>query len=248
MSRVLLLAPVAAALNSTGDTSCDYVSDEVTYVDVDSIDTSGNDVVYIGRSPLPENAQGVFWLKDDGGDALVSFGKAEGGDDGMECNNGRLSQDPGSNGMFCTTISTVRRGGWTFQAEATPWPFGGKFPSAADEFYRTCGEKWKFCFDSQDNPQTLDAKPISTRGFPCVNVFEASTTTGEYKGTKDGGHYWRITTKALGVIPLPSWVPGNFDMIQVMDGSGARVQPAWDNFAEQNKQIVVYTGSPAVVV
>ena len=74
-------------------------------------------------------------------------------------------------------------------------------------------------------------------------MFAAAPTTGVYSGTKYGGEYWRVTTKALGVVPLPSWMPGNFDMIQVMDAQGTRIQPAWSKFASDNKKgIVVYDG------
>lgn len=222
-------------LASAAGSTCDYVSDKVQYIDVEAIDASGP--VFIGKAPLPENIQGVFWFKDDGGDGLVSFGGPHEND---ECSNGKLTEDTDNSGKFCTAVSTVRPGGWTYQAEATPSPFGGHFPSVADKFYLGCGEKWKFCFDSNSNPTSLDAAPISTRGFPCVNVFEATKTTGVYKGTQNGGHLWRVTTKAFGVFPLPSFVPGNFDVIQVMDGSGNRVQPAWDTFAAANKQIVYY--------
>lgn len=231
-----------AHLGSAEDSNCGYVSDKVQYVNVSDIDANGP--VYIGKEPLPARFQGVFWLVDDGGDALVSFGKPEGGDDSVECNNGKLSEDTEANSeyKYCTTVSTVRPGGWTFQAQGTPWPFGGAFPTAADEFYRTCGTKWKFCLDAMDEPTKLKADPIAQRGLPCVNVFAAASTTGEYKGTKDGGEYWRVTTKAVGVIPLPSFIPGNFDMIQVMDADGSKIQPAWDNFAAKNEQIVYYEG------
>lgn len=223
----------------TGGSNCDYVSDKVHFVDVDNITGKMDQSVYIGKSPLPEKIQGAFWLVDDGGDALVAFGSPPGGGNG-ECNNGNLTKEADRE-SYCATVSTVRPGGWTFQALATPGGlFGGKFPSPADSFYRTCGTKWKFCFDSNGDPSTFDAKAISTRGLPCVNVFALASTTGEYKGSKYGGHYWRVTTKALGIVPMPSWLPGNFDMIQVMDAQGNRIQPAWDNFASKNKQIVYY--------
>lgn len=235
------LGHARAQLNATGRSNCEYVSDQVKYVDVDDIDASGP--VYVGKAPLPKRLQGVFWYVDDGGDALVSLGGPEGGDDSVECNNGKLSEDTERNGenKYCTTVSTVRPGGWMFQAQGTPWPFGGKFPTAADELYLTCGMKWKFCTNSMDEPTKLEAIPISQRGLPCINVFAMTSTTGEYKGTKDGGEFWRVTTTALG-IPMPPFIPGNFDMVQVMDANGKRIQPAWDNFAAENKQIVYYEG------
>lgn len=54
-----------------------------------------------------------------------------------------------------------------------------------------------------------------------------------------------MTTKALGIIPMPSWLPGDFDMVQVMDASGQRIQPAWDTFTSRNTKdprIVSYDG------
>lgn len=223
--------------NAAAGSNCDYVSDKVYYLDVDKITASH---VYLGKAPLPKNAQGAFWLVDDGGDALVAFGTSPDGDDSGECSNGKLVQEADSS-RYCTTVSTVRPGGWTFQAFGTPSPgvSGGEFPTAADRFYRMCGTKWQFCFDSNVTTAQLEAIPLITRGPPCINVFALTSTVGEYKGTKYGGEYWRITTKALG-IPLPSFVPGNFDMIQVMDGEGNKVQPAWDMFAKANKQIVIY--------
>jgi len=165
--------------------NCDYVSDKVSYIGLENITASGR--VNIGKAPLPDKLQGVFWLVDDGGDALVSLGApAGGGSNSDECNNGRLTDDDGS---YCATISTVRPGGWSFQAFATPDPgvSGGAFPSAADSFYRTCGTKWKFCFDSDVDPTTFDAKALSTRGLPCVNVFALTTTTGIYQGASGAG-------------------------------------------------------------
>merc|ERR1719446_33201 len=84
---------------------------------------------------------------------------------------------------------------------------------------------WNWCFDSDNSPTKFDAYPEAKRS--CVNVMAMGSTKGEYKGQKDGGHYWRVTTLGLGIIPLPDWVLGNFDMIQVMDGNGAKIQPAW---------------------
>merc|ERR1712166_212883 len=243
---VLSLAVVASSaphgwqqVGKTGASNCDYVSDKVTYYDTDSIGPDGP--VYVGNTSLPSRLQGVFWLVNDGGDALVSFGAPPGGDPQAECNNGRLVQDGSA---YCATVSTVRPGGWTFQAFGTPYPgvSGGSFPTSADSFYRTCGEKWKFCFDDETQPTSFDAKALSSR-YWCLNVFAAASTTGVYNGTKYGGEYWRVTTKALGVVPLPSWMPGNFDMIQVMDAQGTRIQPAWSKFASDNKKgIVVYDG------
>jgi hypothetical protein len=221
--------------------NCDYVSDKVQYFDVSKINASGP--VYIGKAPLPKNIQGVFWLKDDGGDSLVSFGAPLGGDDNAECSNGKLTPKGKS---FCTRVSNVQGRGWTYQDVATPaGPFGGKFPSAADKFYRTCGMKWEFCFDSEANPTTWTGSALSSRGLPCVNVFAMASTTGVYKGAMYGGEYWKVTTKALGIVPMPSWLPGNFEMIQVMDGNGNRILPAWDNFAKVNKQIVYYDDAGA---
>ena len=218
--------------------NCAYVSEKVTYTDVDKINASN---VYFGTSPLPERVQGAFWLKDDGGNSLIGLGTPPGGDGSGECNNGRLSKQEGN--LYCTFISTVHPGGWAFQAVAAPvHPFGGKFPSPADEFYRKCGMKWKYC--AIKDLTKLDLIPSPMRS--CVNVFALSSTTGEYKGTLYGGQYWKITTKALGIVPLPSWIPGNFDMIQVMDGKGNKIQPAWDMFAKDNKQIVTYDAKEEV--
>merc|ERR1711988_427488 len=100
-----------------------------------------------------------------------------------------------------------------------------------------CGMKWEYCFNDNTNPTHMDLNPHHTRGFGeagCIDPFPLTTTTAEYKDKKLGGHYWRVTTKAFGKIPVPG--PGNFDMIQVMDGHGNRIQPAWDAFAKANKQ------------
>merc|ERR1712166_1428824 len=117
---VLSLAVVASSaphgwqqVGKTGASNCDYVSDKVTYYDTDSIGPDGP--VYVGNTSLPSRLQGVFWLVNDGGDALVSFGAPPGGDPQAECNNGRLVQDGSA---YCATVSTVRPGGWTFQALA----------------------------------------------------------------------------------------------------------------------------------
>jgi len=217
----------------------------VRYVNVSDITPDGP--VYVAKDPIPENVQGMFWLVNDGGDALVSFGGPVGSDGRGECNTGRLEKV--ADNKQCVSISTVREGGWTFQAVAKPGLSGGPYPTPADRFYDGCGMKWKFCLDSDTSPTSFDASPTSTR-WGCVNVMAASSTTGEYKGLKNGGHYWRVTTKALGIIPLPNWVLGNFDMFQVMDGAGKKVLPAWDMFAAANKQIVVYddaNGKPPAV-
>ena len=233
LHTALLLALVAFASSS----NCDYVSDRVRYVNVSDINATGpNATVFVGKGPLPENLRGVFWLVDDGGDALVSLGADPAGSSpGDECSTGQLDEHN------CATVSTVRPGGWIFQGVATPaGMFGGAFPSPADKLYRDCGMKWQYCLDNATEPTKIDLKPSATRS--CVNVFALSTTTASYKGKKNGGHYWRVITKALGIIPMPSWLPGNFDMIQVMDENGEWIQPAWDMFAATNAQIVYYEG------
>lgn len=233
------VALIVFGVTKASGSNCDYVSDKVQYYDVSKINASGP--VFIGKAPLPPKIQGVFWLKDDGGDALVSFGAPPGGDGSGECNTGKLIPKASDQKSYCTTVSNVRAGGWTYQGVATPaGVFGGKFPSAADSFYRTCGMKWEFCFDSETDPTTWDGKAVSTRGLPCVNAFALASTTGVHSGTMYGGQYWKVTTKALGIVPMPSWLPGNFDMIQVMDGNGDKIQPAWDNYAKGNQQIVYY--------
>merc|ERR1711957_1157242 len=112
-------------------------------------------------APLPENVQGMFWLVDDGGDALIAFGGSGNG----ECSNGKLTEESAGWGwkktkQYCTTVSTVRQGGWTFQAQGTPkGVFGGNFPTGADKIYKTCGSKWKFCYNSNTNPTSATAGP-----------------------------------------------------------------------------------------
>lgn len=216
-----------------GGNDCSYLSDKVRYANVSDIGPEGP--IYIGKAPLPENLQGAFWLVNDGGDALISLGGPVGGDGSGECGNGKLAQD---GDKYCSSVSTVRGGGWSYQAITRPGLSSGPFPTIADRLYRDCGMKWKWCFDSDSAPTMFDASPENLRA--CVNVMALASTKGKYKGMKHGGHYWRVTTLGLGIIPLPDWVLGNFDMIQVMDSNGAKVQPAWDMFAAANEQIVVY--------
>lgn len=230
----------AVTASALGGNDCSYVSNKVRYVNVTDINGGERNDVFVGKAPLPENIQGMFWLVDDGGDVLVSFGGPAGGDGSGECGSGKLAKE--ADNSYCSTISTVREGGWTYQAVAKPGLSGGAFPTPADKFYDQCGMKWKMCFDSDSNPTVADFSPHQTT-ILCVNVMASASTKGEYKGKKNGGHYWRVTTKALGIIPLPDWVLGNFDMIQVMDGNGNKIQPAWDMFAAANDQIVVYDDS-----
>ena len=267
-ARKLRCSVLSFAIAAASGATCNYHSDAVTWTNVSDIvssnstgtnfsGASSSKVVNIGTDPLPERAQGAFWLVDDGGDAIVALGPPPGGRaagaqharapaaagvaGGGEpaCSVGELGKD--SKGRWCTSVSTVQPGGWLFQGEATPrGVFGGKFPSPADRFYRGCGTRWEFCFDDEVEPSAIALRAIPTRS--CANVFALTTTAAEYKGRKDGGHYWRVTTKALGVVPMPPWLPGNFDMIQILDAEGRKLQPAWNNFAIANEQIVSYQG------
>jgi hypothetical protein len=217
-----------------GGNDCSYLSNKVSYVNVSDITSEGP--IYVGKAPLPEKLHGMFWLVNDGGDALVSLGGPVRGDGSGDCGSGKLAQH-GS--KYCSSVSTVRGGGWSYQAVTKPGLSSGPFPTIADRLYDSCGMKWNWCFDSDSDPTLFDADPVNLRH--CVNLMAMASTKGEYKGRQYGGHYWRVTTLGLGIIPLPSWLLGNFEMIQVMDGSGVKIQPAWDMFAKENDQIVVYS-------
>lgn len=202
------------------------------------LDITADGPMYIGKAPLPAKLQGVFWLVDDGGDALISLGAPPGSDGSGRCANGKLVQKEAD--KFCSSISTVRPGQWSYQQVTKPGLSGGKFPTVADKFYDSCAIEWKWCFNSEDDPTVFKADPVQHRSA-CVNVMAMGTTHGKYEGEKWGGHYWRVTTLGLGVVPLPDWLLGNFDMIQVMDGNGQKIQPAWDKFAAANPAgIVMY--------
>eukprot|EP00931_Biecheleriopsis_adriatica_P076248 TRINITY_DN49979_c0_g1_i1.p1 TRINITY_DN49979_c0_g1~~TRINITY_DN49979_c0_g1_i1.p1 ORF type:complete len:295 (-),score=35.60 TRINITY_DN49979_c0_g1_i1:390-1223(-) len=222
----------------SSSTNCDWVDGtKAKWFNVSDI--TGNGPLFIGKDPLPARIQGVFWFKDDGGDALVSYGAGPNTSDSSSCSNGLLKKN---GDKWCTSISTIRPGGWTFQAEATPpGTYGGPFPSVPDKLYYDCSMRWDMCFDSDTEPsfQSSTPHPMSW----CVNLMLPSVTTSTYWGApaKYGGHVWNVSTSFFGVIDSEDLsVPGDFLMIQVMDATGTKIQPAWDMFESQNSQIVYY--------
>merc|ERR1719454_2382416 len=104
--------------NYNGGNDCSYLSNKIRYVDVADIGPEGP--IFIGKSNLPENLQGAFWLVNDGGDALISLGGPVGSDGSGQCASGRLQMEKAHPGKYCSKVSTVRKGGWSFQAITKP--------------------------------------------------------------------------------------------------------------------------------
>ncbi|CAK0853111.1 unnamed protein product [Prorocentrum cordatum] len=198
-------------------------------------DITGKGPLRVGTAPLPESMQGLFWLSSQGpSSALASFAGPT--QDGGGCSTGQMRDK-----RYDIRVAGDRV--WAFAEDNT---IAWKFVETVDLIYH-------FVFDDAEKPTKCQIYPeAGNLGFTLdaewLLDFEAHLKpegSEEYPGS---------------VIWLrPSFVLGKevneYTLVQVMNGAGERIEPAWSKFVEyQNSDaagakpgVVFYheIGSPA---
>jgi len=182
-------------------------------------DITGAGPLILGTAPLPPQLQGLFWLSDQGpSSALCSFGGPN--DDGAGCNPGQLLGK-----KFELRVPGDR-----------VWSFATKEVAQAVEKLNL---QYLFEFNDDKNPTHASIHPQVSSSwtvelpewawnftmdladdpeFPESVVWHRHTTVGPFKVKK-----------------------GTYKLIQVIDGKGKRIFPAWSKFVEYQK---TSAGSP----
>mmetsp|Transcript_89545 Transcript_89545/g.191882 ORF Transcript_89545/g.191882 Transcript_89545/m.191882 type:complete len:374 (-) Transcript_89545:42-1163(-) len=171
----------------------------------------------LGTAPLPEVMQGIFWLTAQGrSSALASFGGPT--RDGGGCSPGQLAD-----GRYDVRVAGDRV--WAF---ADPEYLSWKFVEAVDLVYH-------FIFDD-----TLSPKKVQI--YPEARVLDVTLTAEwllDFEGdlAEGGDERWPGSV----VWKRPSKVLGKevsaYDLVQVMNGNGERIEPAWSDFVKyQNSE------------
>lgn len=186
---------------------------------LDSIDGGGPFIV--GTAPLPSSLQGLFWLTDQGkSTGLISFGgpnadNVTGG--GERCSTGRISKG------YCVRVSGDRV--WSLASPVLSF------------VYATHDIKYVFTFDDPERPThaTIDPYADWSGLLPGYNLFWFSTfeMTLLAAGHPDfnGSVVWERASK----MPFKT---SYYNAVQVVDGAGRRIEPAWTRFVEYEKREV----------
>jgi len=170
-------------------------------------DITGDGPLILGTHPLPENLQGLWWLTNQGnGLALLSFGGPS--DDGGCCSTGFMI---GPNSEYKIRVHGDRTAAFAHLPELT-------------DVQRKLDPEYMFEFY-----QFNGANPISARGSHM---------------TPQGLSQYQVTylpkTDPLFPVEYPTskvWIVGNdgSKLVQVIDGKGRRLEPAWTLFDEGMK-------------
>ena len=166
-----------------------------------------------GGSTLPENLQGVWWLTLQGSaSALMSF--AANGDATNE-KNGYLK----ANGKYNVRVAGDRN--WALHTE-------GPAIGASN-----IDLEYKFQFDNATNPTFAQIDPFSLRAGagltgPLGHFLMSFTMKYKPEGTPQfpGSKVWKRRSTVFGIkVPAER---ANYELVQVMDGRGKKIQPAFD--------------------
>jgi len=171
--------------------------------------------ISIATAPLPKQLRGVFWLAEQGdSSALMSFATSR---DGDGLSQGELDANPADGYHY-----KIRVGGdkvWSFHDRASSWGL----VEVLDLVY-------KFVFDSTTNPTVGQIIPSAEN----LNGFDLTATwllnfkmTLMDKGTHPtypNSTVWGRPSAVLG------FEGGYYDLIQIMDENGDKLQPAFSDW------------------
>lgn len=187
---------------------------KIQSVSVDDI--GGDGPMRIGTGPdLPPSLQGLYWLTDQANSsALASFGGPS--RDGGGCSVGRL----------VNKRYKVRAAGdrvWAYADDSTSLAF----VKAVDLIYH-------FVFDDETNPSHCQIYPelrnLGTTPPSWLLDFDMSLM-------KDGDERfpgsvcWRRPSSILG----QEFKSAEYILVQIIDGAGQRIEPAWSKFVDYQK-------------
>jgi len=202
----------------------------------------------IGTSPLPEALRGIFWLTDQKqSSAIATFAGLMGEPkDCQWCSTGDLTL----NGLRLMPVGDCH---WAFATLGE----GREILGATVSGYglgKSLKVVYDFSFDDDKNPTFGHIRPIvNVAGGVIGNIladqtwiadFNMTLLTPEEVATTDfpGSNIWRRRTSALiGSVDL---FP--YDLTQIVDESGNRIQPAWDAFVRYQQSDVAGT-SPGIL-
>jgi len=190
----------------------------------DVTDSASPIPVLVGGSSLPKNLRGIFWLTEQGSSsALASFGGPN--HDGGGCSLGHIT------GNRCTVRVCGDRV-WTF-AETSM----GEALESIDLVYH-------FTFDRASDPKKCQIYP-EARNWGLVLKQEwlldfEMVLKEEPDAEYPGSVVWSRQSFSLGQ------KVNEYALVQVVDETGKRIQPAWDKFVAYQKSTA--TGdSPGVI-
>jgi len=182
-------------------------------------DITGEGPLLIGQAPLPTSLRGLFWLSDQQyQSALMSFG-------GPSRDGGGLS--PGVLNGENKSMYSIRVGGdrvWSSAEDRTT------INEAVDLVYH-------FVFNHAENP----TKCQIYADFRNLNVRLSSSTDwllrfdmelDEGNDKYPGSVCWKRLSSILGV------QVNQYDLVQVMDEAGQRIEPAWSAMAAYQRSEV----------
>jgi len=178
--------------------------------------------IRIGTDPLPPQARGVFWLRDQGdSSSLMSFAKSN---DGQGVSPGAIPE----NGEYKIRVTGDRT--WSFADESFNW----EASQVMDLIYT-------FRFDSATNPTY--ARVVAGGGSVASVVWKAVTLAIEFGLELLETPHPRYNTSV--VWDRPSRFAGveisSYQAVQIMDEKGEKLEPAFSDWVAYNQ--LAETGS-----
>jgi hypothetical protein len=182
-------------------------------------DITGDYPIKKGTAPLPPQLQGVFWLTAQStGSALMSFGGPSGH---PVLNTGTLDEDG------TCFISLGRYQKWSFASQED-----GNCKKSANPANDLV---YEFNFDDAEDPQfcsivlhsgdkACDDK-LQATVWKCLNFDMYLVEDEDYPGSI----VWSRRSYCCGIDTCFSYV---YKIVQVIDGQGNKIQPAYDEFEE----------------
>jgi len=178
--------------------------------------------IMIGKAPLPQQLRGVFWVGNQSkSSALCSFGGPnddEVTEGGKSCSSGKI----GSDKKYCIRVSGDRA--WSLRS------------SLLSFVYAVNDIRYVFTFDSAEDPKYATIQNFCDfRGWlPGYDVFFFAELFDmalmESHSTFPNSQVWKRTS----VLPHRSTT---YELVQVMDERGERIEPAWSAFMRYQRSV-----------
>jgi len=177
----------------------------------ESVDKSGP--LRVGTAPLPPQLRGVFWLAEQGdSSALMSFAKSN---DGAGLSQGFLARRPEDGYNYKIRVGGDRT--WSFHDKASSWGL----VEALDLIYN-------FRMDNATDPTSAQIIP-SGSNLGGLTLDASWLLDFQMKLLANHSRYpnsmvWGRPSRVLG------FEGGYYDLIQVMNEKGDKLQPAFDDW------------------
>lgn len=206
----------------------------------------------VGTSPLPEALRGIFWLtKQNASSAIATFaglGTTTDSKDCQWCSRGEMTL----NGLRLMPVGDCH---WAFATLGEGREIVSGVTLSGYGLGKDLKVVYDFAFDDGENPTFGHIRPIvNAIGTYLGNLLADQTwiaemnmtllTPDEVAATTDypGSKIWRRRTSAQnGSVDL---FP--YDLTQIVDEDGNRIQPAWDAFVQYQQSEVAGT-SPGIL-